>query len=274
MRSEKVTEIKQASMGARIQPAECEKHGAFDQKITVLMGKALKSHCPECSRIASEEREASEKAQQAYLSRLRLTEKLGDALIPKRFTKRSLDNYVAESEGQKRALSFCRHYVKMFGSEREENSIRATGRCMVLIGKPGTGKTHLGVAIANELLHTTSQTAVYRTVGSILQAIRATYDRGNDRSEADILSSLIGPDLLVLDEIGVSKEQPSDFELTTLFAIINGRYEDAKPTVVISNLAGDELSKAMGERCVDRLREGNLIVVPFDWESQRGKEGF
>jgi len=30
----------------------------------------------------------------------------------------------------------------------------------------------------------------------------------------------------------------------------------------------------MGDRCGDRLREGGLIVVPFEWESQRGKEGF
>ncbi|MNJ76306.1 DNA replication protein DnaC [compost metagenome] len=72
----------------------------------------------------------------------------------------------------------------------------------------------------------------------------------------------------------MSKEQPSDFELTTLFSIINGRYEQLRPTVVISNLGADQLPVAMGERCVDRLREGNLIVVPFDWESQRGKEGF
>lgn len=268
MRSEKVTELKAATMGARIQPAECEAHGSFEQKVTILLGREFAARCPECSRIENEEAEAKAKAEQAYLARVRLSEKLGEALIPKRFTKRSLDNYVAESEGQKRALSFCRHYVKTF------DAIREAGRCMVLIGKPGTGKTHLGVAIANELLHTTSHSAVYRTVGAILQSIRATYDRSNDRSEADILSSLIGPDLLVLDEIGVSKEQPSDFELTTLFAIINGRYEQELPTIVISNLAGDELSKAMGERCVDRLREGNLIVVPFDWESQRGKEGF
>ncbi|MFJ3486602.1 ATP-binding protein [Pseudomonas sp. NPDC090202] len=274
MRSEKVTNIKPAALAAHIQPAECEKHGAFEQKVTLVLGREFATHCPECTRLANEEQAAADEAKKAYERRVRLAEKLGEALIPKRFAKRTLDDYAVENEGQRKALNFCRHYVKTFGSENDPKSIRGSGRCMVLIGKPGTGKTHLGVAIANELLHKTSHTAVYRTVGSILQAIRATYDRNNDRSEADILSSLIDPDLLVLDEIGVSKDQPSDFELTTLFAIINGRYQDVKPTVVISNLAGDELSRAMGERCVDRLREGNLIVVPFDWESQRGKEGF
>lgn len=268
MRSEKTVDANEPSKPLSTQPANCEKHGPYEQTVISILNRELRGSCPECSRIANQEREEREKDEEAYLKRLSLTRKLGDALIPKRFEKRSLDNYSVENDGQRKALHFCRHYVKVF------NEIAETGRCMVLIGKPGTGKTHLGVAIANELLHKTARTAVYRTVGSILQAIRSTYDRKSERSEADILASLIGPDLLVLDEIGVSKEQPSDFELTTLFAIINGRYEQMRPTVVISNLDGEQLPMAMGERCVDRLREGGMIVVPFNWESQRGKEGF
>jgi DNA replication protein DnaC len=268
MHSEKVVSLPGGALPIRTQPGECEKHGHFEQKVTVLLGRELKGGCPMCLRTVAEEREASAKANAAYELRLSLARKLGDALIPKRFLSRSLDNYQTDHDEQRRALKFCRHYVATF------DQIRETGRCMVLIGKPGTGKTHLGVAMANELLHKTSSSAVYRTVGSVLQAIRGTYDRHSERTEGDILASLINPDLLVLDEIGVSKEQPSDFELTTLFAIINGRYEREAPTVIISNLQADELGRAMGDRCVDRLREGGLIVVPFEWESQRGKEGF
>jgi DNA replication protein DnaC len=267
MRSENVVQIDQGAVVARIQPAECEKHGAFEQKVTMLLGKALRSHCPECARIANAEREARAEAEQALNVRLAISRKLGDALIPKRFADRSLANYKAEHKGQAEALRFCRHYVKTF------DQIAENGRCMVLLGKPGTGKTHLGAGMANDLMRNTSHSAVYRTVGSILQAIRATYDRSSEATEASILASLIEPSLLVLDEVGVSKEQPSDFELTTLFAIINGRYEQVKPTVVISNLDGSQLPMAMGERCVDRLREGGMIVVPFEWESHRGKEG-
>lgn len=267
MRSEKVTPINQASLCERTQPAECEKHGSFEQKVTMLLGKALRSQCPECSRIAKEEREARAEAEQAMNVRLAISRKLGDSLIPKRFADRSLANYNAEHKGQAEALRFCRHYVKTF------DQIAENGRCMVLLGKPGTGKTHLGAGMANDLMRSTSHSAVYRTVGSILQAIRATYDRSSEATEASILASLIEPSLLVLDEVGVSKEQPSDFELTTLFAIINGRYEQVKPTVVISNLGPEQLPVAMGERCVDRLREGGMIVVPFEWESHRGKEG-
>ena len=268
MRSEKVVSISDGVLPIRTQPADCEKHGKFDQKVTVILNRELKGGCPECMRIDAAEREARAQAAAAFELRLSLTRKLGDALIPLRFQGSTLDNYRVERIEQRQALDLCRNYVATFDKMLDE------GRCMVLIGKPGTGKTHLGAAIANELLLKTSRTAMYRTVGAVLQAIKATFDRKSERTESDILSSLVNPNLLVLDEIGVSKENPSDFELTTLFAIINGRYEQRRPTVVISNLSGQQLPGAMGERCVDRLREGGLIVVPFNWESQRGKEGF
>lgn len=268
MRSESVitmSDVRNAA-GFRVQPAECEHHGAFEQRVTLLMGREIVGRCPECEKSAIAEREAKQLAEETRLKREAMTRKLGSALIPKRFADRTLANYRVEHEGQRKALAYCTRYVAAF------EEIERTGRCLMLLGKVGTGKTHLGAGMANELMRNTSATAVYRTVGAILQSIRATYDRHSEQSEADILASLIEPSLLVLDEVGVSKEQPSEFELTTLFSIINGRYEQMRPTVVISNLEAGQLRHAMGERCYDRLREGGGVVVPFEWESHRGKE--
>lgn len=269
MRSEPVEQPSpELPPGTRIQLATCETHGDFEQKVFPVLGKELKSTCPECSRIAREKTEAAEQANKSMEIRMAMERKLGAALIPKRFASKTLDGYIATTAEQRKALNTCRRYAAEF------KQIAEAGRCLLLLGKPGTGKTHLSVAIANEIMARSSATAVYRTIGSVLQAIRATYDRTSDQSESQILSSLISPSLLILDEIGVSKEKPSDFELTTLFAIINGRYEQMRPTVIVSNLEAKTLPDAIGDRCIDRLREGGVIVIPFEWESQRGKEGF
>ncbi|MGE1156987.1 ATP-binding protein [Pseudomonas kitaguniensis] len=268
MRSEKVVSMPKATPEPQKITGVCEDHGQFPQQVNVIFGKEFKTGCPECGRIRREEEAARAEAQEALTLRMRMAEKLGAALIPKRFAGKTFSAYISDTPAQQKALNTCIRYVAEF------KQIAAAGRCLLLLGKPGTGKTHLAVAIANEIMSTSSATAVYRTVGSVLQAIRATYDRTSEQSESQILSSLITPSLLILDEIGVSKEKPSDFELTTLFAIINGRYEELRPTVIVSNLDAKALATAIGERCADRLREGGVIVIPFEWESQRGKEGF
>ncbi|MBI6911067.1 ATP-binding protein [Pseudomonas palleroniana] len=268
MHSEPVQATPELPPETRMQPAECEMHGTYEQKVFVVLGRELKSGCPECSRIRSEEDAERQMIQETALARIRMAEKLGASLIPKRFAGKTFAGYIAKTAEQQKALKTCMRYAAEF------KQIAAAGRCLLLLGKPGTGKTHLSVAIANEIMATSSATAVYRTIGSVLQAIRATYDQSSDQSESKILASLISPSLLILDEIGVSKEKPSDFELTTLFAIINGRYEELRPTVIVSNLDAKTLAGAIGERCADRLREGGVIVQPFEWESQRGKEGF
>ena len=79
---------------------------------------------------------------------------------------------------------------------------------------------------------------------------------------------LCSPDLLILDEVGV--QFGSDAEKLILFEIINTRYQDMKPTILISNLTLVELGKYIGERVVDRMREGGGAILSFDWDSYRG----
>ena len=268
MRSDKIVSMPSATPAPQQTTGVCEDHGQFPQKLTVIFGKEFRTTCPECQRIHAEEEKTRSQAHEAALAQLHMAQKLGTALIPKRFAGKTFAGYIADTAEQQKALKTCTRYAAEF------KQIAAAGRCLLLLGKPGTGKTHLSVAIANEIMATSSATAVYRTIGSVLQAIRATYDHTGDKSESQILASLISPSLLILDEIGVSKEKPSDFELTTLFAIINGRDEELRPTVIVSNLDAKALASAIGERCADRLREGGVIVIPFEWESQRGKEGF
>ncbi|PRB51194.1 ATP-binding protein [Pseudomonas sp. MYb2] len=264
MVSENVVRLANMATPQATSVAVCEDHGEYQVTETRIMGHTFRTPCPECKRLRAE----ADRAQEAERQRHELAWKLGDALIPKRFKDRTFDRYTASTGAQKKVLAKCRQYVEEFEPNLE------AGRCVILVGNPGAGKTHLGIAIAQAIMASSTHTAAYRTLGAILHAIRATFDGVSGQTEGSILDALIKPTLLVLDEVGASKEAPSEFELSRLFSIINGRYEKMLPTIVISNLGVKELPAAMGERSADRLREGGVIVLPFTWESQRGKEGF
>ena len=244
--------------------AECARHGDYIAVLT--KHREDFSGCPACADVVQRQREELESiAEQQQAARERLERRLGNALIPPRFASKTFANYRASSKEQSAALKACRQYAERFDEHR------AAGRCMLLLGNVGTGKTHLGSAIAAHVVREHGAVAVYRTVHGLMQFVKASFGRDAEYSEAQAYERLIAPALLVIDEVGATKQ--TEFEQAALFNVINGRYEQQLPTVIISNLMPAELPAALGDRCVDRLRENGGIALVFDWGSERARVG-
>lgn len=217
------------------------------------------SPCPTCfEELMRAEDEARRKCDEAARRQAWMAQLFKRAAIPPRFQDRRLDNYSVSSDGQGRALSVARAYVNEFTP--------TSGQSLILCGGVGAGKTHIAVGIAQELIERHHACAFASVIGAI-RSVKETYSRNSDITETEAISNLIEPDLLILDEVGV--QFGSDAEKLILFEIINGRYENRKSTIVISNLAMAALSEYLGERVVDRLREDGGKVIIFDWPSYR-----
>lgn len=261
-----------AAMGSKNTVSRtCDIHGQYSASVFKLGAVERKTPCPECldlqikkeqeeesQRMAEERKNAKIAAEQR-----KLEEKTGAARIPKRFQNKTFADYIAETPQQQRALEACRNYAHNFADNLD------AGRCLILSGNVGTGKTHLAAAIADYIVRETEYTAVFRSLHSILQAIKSTYSNDAEFTETEVLQLLTDPDLLIIDEVGATKS--SEFELATIFSIINTRYENNLPTVVITNLEAAELKNAIGDRCTDRLREGGGRAIAFNWESKRSE---
>jgi DNA replication protein DnaC len=186
---------------------------------------------------------------------------------------KKLGNYEAKNDGQKEALAFAIDYANNFDKAFE------TGQCVVFCGKPGTGKTHLAVGIALNVMHYQGRTAVFTTVQRVMRRIKGTWSRSSEESENEAMSVYQDADLLILDEVGV--QYGSDTEKQILFDLFNDRYERRLPTIFISNLQLKDqviggktvlgLQSYLGERVYDRIKEDGGKVVPFTWASYRGQ---
>lgn len=238
----------------------CDKHCEYQAKQLIPGRFAM---CPTC-RTESEEAEKREReAMYARIAHSSHIARLGRAGIPERFQDRTLENFIAENDGQRKALEFALSYTA-----NVEETLKA-GRCALFTGKPGTGKTHLAIGIGRKVMQLPKADVLFITVMRAIRSIKDTWAKGSEQSETQAIAALVAPDLLILDEVGV--QYGSDFEKNMLFDVLNDRYEKRRPTFFLSNLTKDEVAAYLGERVMDRLREDGGAVIPFTWDSYRNR---
>lgn len=235
----------------------CDQHGEFTGKrrYIELINKWVSSECPEC--IA--ERQKSEKAEQEREQEARNLAALRRAGVPLRFQGKTLDAYRAVHDKQQLAMAACRKLVDAMQTGKQAPNL-------IMIGKPGTGKSHLCCGIVLELYKTHQVRRV--DLPDLIREIRATWHKDSEHSEESVLDWYGSLALLIIEEVGTGAG--SDDERARIFQVVNRRYEAMLPTVVVSNLDLETLKTEIGERVIDRLREGDRSLVVFDWASQRG----
>lgn len=189
-----------------------------------------------------------------------LERRLAESGIPLRFRDRTFDNFVADTDSKRAALMIATDFAVNFAAHYER------GATAVFSGPPGTGKTHLAIAAAMVVMQ--SGTALYTNALDLVRMVRDTWRRDSGTTESAVLNKLASVDLLVIDEVGV--QYGTEGEQVILFDVLNRRYRDLMPTIVLTNLGVKGMKESLGERSFDRLREGGVWVA-FDWESYRGR---
>lgn len=244
------------------EPANCPDHGSFTQKTTILLGREIKTRCPECQRIQSEKLAAEKSAAEEIEKQERLERRLNSVGIPRRFRGKSFSNFDADTPQKKKALDVA----KAFADDFEDHIERGT--TAIFSGTPGTGKSHLALAVAAQIME--RHTAFYINALDAIRMVRDTWRKDSERSESEVLETFGEIDLLIIDEVG--NQYGTEGEQVIMFDIINRRYRDMMPTILLSNLGQKGLKEYLGDRSFDRLREDGIWVA-FDWESHRVKRG-
>lgn len=139
------------------------------------------------------------------------------------------------------------------------------GRCLVLSGPTGVGKTYAAVAALRAAVSLGARVG-FAYFPALCNALLDPERRREARLRVQ------DPGLVVLDDFGAEYLKAGGFLDSLVEEIIWHREGDRLPTILTTNLTATQLKERLSERIVDRLRGAWGRVVELPGESLRRKE--
>ena len=247
----------------------CDNHGAYESSLMAHRHprvQAFWTKCPQCNEEIAEEEERLRKSYEMLVQsdpgvedRLRAM-MMDESGVPPRYRSARLKDWQGKNPAMQEVGKTLQTYVERFDIALEQ------GKSLIFVGNPGAGKTYAACAVVNEIIYKRDHSALYTTTQDYLVRLRACYNADAEEREMDVFNTYVAPSLLVLDEVGRHKD--SKHASDSLFALLDRRYREVRPTILVSNMSKDELKEYLGEALVSRLRQDGQMLG-FYWEDQR-----
>lgn len=175
------------------------------------------------------------------------------------FRAKTFENFVTAGRPPAvRAMYECaKDYAKRFHELRDREN-----NWLAFLGQPGSGKTHLLVAIANSLLGADWPVLYFQHVEGFTELREALRESGEGSAAAKIAETKRSP-ILLWDDLFKGREMSTPWVLEVVFEIVNYRYLNCLPTLFSSERLPQELLKldeAAGSRILERAK-GRTVVI-------------
>lgn len=183
--------------------------------------------------------------------------KLHDSGLPKAYWPQSLDVF----DGCASAKAVITDYI----FNLQANLI--SGKGLYIYGPPGVGKTLLSSYILKAGL-ALGKTCHFYYFNDVLSTFTDAWK--NDAARVEVENSIIGSDLLVLDDLGREFKSNKRLHESILDAVVRTRANNLRPLIITSNLDLYDIKDTYGAVIIDLFHEG-LRTVKVTGDSYRRK---
>jgi DNA replication protein DnaC len=126
---------------------------------------------------------------------------------------------------------------------------------LLLIGNPGTGKTHLAVAALRTIIGKGFE-GVFCDYKTLLDRIRSGYDVNSNSADKEAYRSALDTEVLLLDDLGAHRV--TDWVEDTVTSIVTHRCNNRRALIATTNLPDGEAGMAT----MKRSASGNVDYAP------------
>ena len=166
------------------------------------------------------------------------------AQIPPLYREASFDNFVVPGPDNpiaRRDLTNALLAVKAFVRDFPNDARPG----LLLIGEPGTGKTHLAVAAMRKVIEKGFE-CLFCDYQNLLDRIRAGYDPTSNSSDKEAYRVALDSEVLLLDDLGAHRV--TDWVEDTVTSIVTSRCNNRKALIATTNLPDGDAGSALTER--------------------------